>query len=95
MSRAKRARQGPAIGGNHQPVDVITHEAVAKQADAELLSRAGDQVQVHLPARIGEEHIVTRNTALGQVVRHARKDRSGHSGHLKQWCAAGGKIRTN
>ena len=82
----ERPGQRVRLARNHDPVDVIRHEAVTQKARSELLRAMLDEFQVNATIRVGLEHHLAVDTALRDVVRRLRQHCTSYASHeSEQW----------
>ena len=62
-------------------MDVVRHQAVPHEPDAELLGRSLHQLKIDLAVAIGEKDGLAVDTALGEVMGDAGENGSGHARH--------------
>lgn len=78
---ADAACQGVFPAWNGDQVNKVRHEAIAHQVDVVLLAVFGEQIQVQLTIKIGEESGGEMIPALGNMMEHANGDPTSKARH--------------
>ena len=72
-------RIGP-LGDRHQ-MNVIRHQAVAKQRDAVALRAFAESFEIETPVVVEQEDVLAIVAPLRDVMRHTRRHHPGHPSH--------------
>ena len=79
-SLVSRLAQATPLGDRNQ-MNVIRHQAVAKQRDAVALRAFAESFEIETPVVVEQEHGLAIVAPLRDVMRHTRRHHPGHPGH--------------
>ena len=85
MGLAKRGAQTIGVGGNHDQMYMVGHQAIAPDFGSRALATFRQQVYVQAVVIIGEKGFKPSVAALGDMVRDTGDNGACYSGH-------GGKV---
>jgi hypothetical protein len=80
---AQRQGERGRLARDADQVDVIRHQAVAQQRHAVLLTLVAQSLDVGSPVFVDQEDVLAIVAPLGDVVRNALHDHTGHSRHRR------------
>jgi hypothetical protein len=81
MGLSQRQGERSRLPRDANQVDVIRHQAIAQQRQAMLLTLVAQSLDVGSPVFVNQEDVLTIVAPLGDVVRNALHDHTGHSRH--------------
>ena len=73
--------------GDRNQMNVIRHQAVAKQRDAVALRAFAESFEIETPVVVEQEDVLAIVAPLRDVMRHTRRHHPGHPSHSvsKEW----------
>jgi len=93
MHAPKRNREGGPVGGYHNQMHMIRHQAVSQDGDFRLVHALAQQGQIGLTVGVREKHLPAAISSLSNVMREVGTYEPGDSRHRRSVATPGARHR--